>query len=82
MAFDDAWCAHCSRDAAFREDDHADGALGCKILADTFVYEKTDPRYPKEWIYNKEGRPCCTAFTTDPSQPVRCDRTLDLFGEK
>lgn len=82
MAFDEAWCDHCARDAELRKDwDNADPAIGCQILANTFAYDISDPRYPKEWIYSrKDGRPCCTAFTTDPSKPMRCDQTPDLFG--
>ena len=79
MAFDDAWCAYCARDAAFRTNEYVDPELGCKILADTFVYEITDPEYPKEWIYGGDGRPRCTAFTEDPTCPVRCDKTIDMF---
>lgn len=82
MAFDDKWCSHCARDAEFRKDDNADPALGCQILADTYVYDVDDPKYPKEWIYGRDGRPCCTAFTTDPSKPLRCDKTLDLFKSR
>lgn len=77
MAFDDAWCSGCARDAKYRETDN--GEDGCKILSDSFVYEKTDPNYPKEWVYGHDGRPCCTAFTTDPDKPLRCDKTVDMF---
>ena len=80
-AFDDAWCSGCARDAEYREGgDDADPALGCKILADSFCYDINDPKYPKEWIYGRDGRPRCTAFTTDPTKPLRCDRTADLFA--
>jgi hypothetical protein len=81
MGFDEMWCNHCARDAAYRDGGpDADPALGCQILADTFAYEITHPKYPKEWIYGRDGRPCCTAFATDPSTPLRCEKTLDLFG--
>lgn len=82
MAFDEVWCDHCTRDRPYRDDpDNLDpGFHGCQIIADTFAYEITDPNYPKEWVYGRDGRPCCTAFTTDPSKPVRCDKTLDMFG--
>lgn len=81
IAFNEAWCDHCTRDAAFRDTGYeGDPALGCQIIADTFAYEITDPKYPKEWVYGRDGRPSCTAFTTDPTCPVRCDKTLDLFA--
>jgi len=80
--FEDCYCNRCARDAAFRETNYeGDPALGCQILADTFVYAITDPKYPKEWIEDELG-PRCTAFTTDSSKPMRCDKTLDLFMEK
>ena len=76
-AFENEWCGWCARDAAFRDD--PDRGEGCQIIADTFAYEITDPRYPKEWVFDRDGRPCCKAFTTDPKMPVRCDKTLDMF---
>lgn len=76
MDFDDRWCSHCTRDAAFRED--PDGADGCPIYAKTFALDISHPDYPKEWIEDENG-PRCTAFTTDPSKPVRCEQTLDMF---
>ena len=58
---------------------YVDPAKGCLIIADTFAFEITDPKYPKEWVYDKDGRPSCTAFTTDQKKPVRCGKTLDMF---
>ena len=79
--FQDRWCGHCARDAAFRDGNYEDPELGCKILAATFAYDIHDPRYPKEWVW-KHGEGCCTAFTTDPTSPVRCDKTIDMFTGK
>ena len=76
--FNDLWCGHCARDAAFQAD--PESGQGCQIVADTFAYEITDPNYPKEWVFDRDGRPCCTAYTEDPSRPRRCDKTLDLFA--
>lgn len=79
--FIDHWCGRCARDAAYRDGGpDADPALGCQILADTFAFEIDDPRYPKEWIW-KNGEGYCTAFTEDPACPVRCDKTIDMFGD-
>lgn len=80
MIFDEQWCAHCTRDAAFRED--MDANDGCPILAATFALDINHPDYPPEWVVDDKGYPKCTAFTEDPSQPVRCDRTLDLFANQ
>lgn len=81
MSFDEAWCEHCTRDAEYRNGGpDADPAIACQIIADTFAFDVNDPRYPKEWVYDRKGQPCCTAFTTDPTKPVRCDKTIDMFG--
>ncbi len=78
-AFFEAFCAYCSRDAAFRDTGYdGDSALGCQILAATFRYEVNHPDYPKEWIEDERG-PRCTAYTEDPTCPVRCPHTPDLF---
>ncbi len=81
MSFDDHWCEHCTRDRPYRDDpDNHDPAIhGCQIIADVFAYETDNPKYPKEWVYGADGVPKCTAFTTDPSKPVRCGKTADLF---
>ncbi len=83
MAFDEAWCEHCTRDKAYRDGGpDVDPAIGCQIIADTFAYDITDPKYPKEWVFDRDGRPSCTAFTTDPKCPVRCDKTIDMFERR
>jgi hypothetical protein len=79
--FQERFCIHCERDRAFRETDYlGDAALGCQILAATYRYAVDHPDYPKEWIEDERGARC-TAFTTDPTCPVRCDRTLELFHD-
>lgn len=79
-AFDDSWCAHCERDKAYRDGGpDADPSIACQIIADTFAFDVSHPQYPKEWVYGRDGKPCCTAFTTDPNKPVRCANTLDMF---
>jgi len=74
--FIDHWCGACTHDAVFRDD--PDSGLGCQIVADTFVYDKGDPRYPKEWVYDRSGVPCCTAFAEMDELP-RCDKTIDMM---
>lgn len=62
--FMERFCCRCKRDAKFQETLEADD--GCPIVANTFVYDVTDPKYPKEWVYNvgdvyrRTAR--CTAF--------------------
>jgi hypothetical protein len=77
--FDHWWCSGCARDQAFR--DNPDSGDGCSIVASTMIFNIDEPEYPKEWIQNDDGsNPRCTAFTTEPSKPVRCDKTIDLFS--
>ena len=70
--FQEQFCHRCRRDQD--EDDP------CTILTETMAFSIDDAEYPTEWVYDKDGTPCCTAFTTDPKKPVRCDKTLDLFA--
>lgn len=77
MGFIDHWCGRCARDQAFRDD--PDTGDGCPIVAATFAFAVNDPKYPKEWIADEKGARC-TAFTTDPNKPIRCDDTPDLFS--
>ncbi len=70
MAFMDAWCCNCARDA------NGD----CQILAATFVFDVDDPNYPKEWVEDAVRGPHCTAFVEQGREiPYRCPRTPDLF---
>jgi len=51
-------------------------AKNCEICMLTMCYTPNDPEYPREWIYNAEGRPTCTNFVKwdwdndgDPDDP-------------
>jgi len=35
-----------------------------QIVSDTFPYDVSDPRYPKEWVQDEQG-PRCTAFEAE-----------------
>lgn len=37
------------------------GDLCCDILSNTMCFDQSDPEYPKEWIYDENGKPTCTA---------------------
>lgn len=77
------WCHHCERDRAFRESGYdGDPALGCQIFAASMAYRIDDPNYPKEWVYGRDGAPKCTAYTEDPTLPLRCQHTPDMFQQK
>lgn len=34
----------------------------CEIISDTMLLDTDDPNYPKEWKFDAEGCPTCTAF--------------------
>lgn len=71
-----SFCEHCERDAQYSDDTPE---LGCQILADTFAFNVDDPRYPKEWVYDKDGLPTCTAYTKIGA--YRCNKTVDMFED-
>jgi len=73
--FQEQYCNHCARDAG------ADKGNGCDILARAFYYEAWEKEYPTEWIYGSEGKPMCTAFTTEPIEtpPPRPELTIEDF---
>lgn len=71
--FMEQWCAKCERDRAHREDWSFDG---CPIIVDASALPITDPDYPKEWQYGREGAPICTAFASSPDDPNRLTPTL------
>lgn len=58
MIFDEGWCSRCKKDEEYRRTEEN----GCPILAATMAYDIEDKEYPKEWIHDKDGNPCCTAF--------------------
>lgn len=83
IVFDNAWCANCQHDAAWREDDHAEP---CDILSRTFVYSIDDADYPTEWVeddvpYPAPTNPRCTAFTAiggEGSSYVADERQIEM----
>src|SRR5690554_1409802 len=59
MMFNEVFCNRCWRDAKYRRT--RDGRDGCPILAASFLHNVGDEGYPKEWVFNSEGWPVCTA---------------------
>jgi hypothetical protein len=57
MIFEEMFCDHCTRFSA-----------ECEIFLSALLYAIDDDQYPKEWIFDADGRPTCTAF---------CDRRSD-----
>lgn len=61
-SFMDAFCFRCGQW----------GAKGCDIQGRTMAYGTEDPEYPREWTYDNQGDPTCTAFVAaGAGQPVR-----------
>ena len=55
--FWDGWCHRC-----VKHPHNPDASNQCAILGRTFIYSTSDKEYPKEWCYDENGRPQCTAF--------------------
>lgn len=67
MWFMDNWCANCAAKNI------------CRIIARTMAYDKDDPKYPKQWIYDNEGDPVCTSFAErGERKPYHCNKTLEM----
>lgn len=69
MIFEESFCDRCVKD------DDEDNL--CAIHTNALLFDIGDDDYPKEWVFDKDGRPTCTAF--DDGCPPRCSETLDLF---
>jgi len=39
-----------------------DGDKKCDILSRSMIYRIEDEEYPKEWTYDENGKPTCTAW--------------------
>lgn len=57
--FQEAWCARCKADRAYRESGGKEA--GCDLIARSMAFKVDEPRYPKEWVW-RDGYPVCTAF--------------------
>lgn len=47
-------CFHCDPDPC--------GKKQCDILCRSLIYNTSDPEYPKEWVYDENDKPTCTAW--------------------
>ena len=41
----------------------------CPIQGNVLTFSVHDPKYPKEWCYDANGKPQCTAFEAKASNP-------------
>lgn len=56
--FMEEYCYQCDKDSEYQ----LTGESGCEILSRALCFNIKNERYPKEWIYNDNGQPTCTAF--------------------
>lgn len=57
MVFEEAFCDRCKNC-----DPDPDGDVQCDILFRALNFWDHESEYPKEWVYDKEGWPICTAW--------------------
>ncbi len=48
--FCEAFCEHCVKES------------DCQILTGTLALSLDSPQYPREWVFDPDGWPVCTAF--------------------
>ena len=71
--FMSGWCGQCARDALMNGTKHineCDYDDFCPIANAALVFDRDDENYPQEWTYDKDGKPCCTAFVHMEDPPV------------
>lgn len=86
IILDERWCSGCQRDAYWRSDpENICGSKSCGILSRTFIFDTDSEEYPREWTYDADGNPCCTAFEPikpeEPTRAPRCKKTIDMFED-
>lgn len=54
-AFSEAFCNRCKHLAG-------ENVVSCDIEVAAIFYDAGEDGYPKEWIYDADGKPRCTAF--------------------
>lgn len=74
--FHEAFCYQCIHERWVHRMSEDRDEDKCEIWSRVMAYEKDDPRYPTEWIYNSEGWPVCTSWKKfdwgthdDPNEP-------------
>jgi len=68
--FETKFCHTCEHDRGFRE--KGIDAISCDILTRALALFIDDTGYPKEWTYDKDEKPTCTAYIPEktPEQQV------------
>lgn len=91
MFFTSAFCENCIHEKWIHTQNDDDKK--CGILSDSMIFDLKDEEYPKQWVFDAEGWPVCTAWKKwdwgtdgDPDDPDNPNYTpppnpnqLDLF---
>lgn len=67
MMFHEQFCLRCVHEEYLRTGE--DDAKKCELLNNSMLFDPGDEAYPKEWTHDERGRPTCTAFERDWTQP-------------
>lgn len=59
MCFDAMFCGCCIHEKFYHTQKHGDKQ--CDIYSDAILYEIGETKYPKEWVYDENDNPICTA---------------------
>lgn len=53
-------CMNCIHEKFMHTQDHSH--LKCDILSRSILHSSKESEYPKEWVYDENNKPTCTAF--------------------
>lgn len=62
MAFTSAFCENCIHEKFSHTQKHGDKQCDIMDRSIIYWYESDNPNYPKEWRFDAEGWPTCTAW--------------------
>lgn len=60
MMFEEKFCQNCIHEKFMHTQKHGDKQ--CDIFNRAFLHDLKDKEYPKEWQYDKDDKPTCTAW--------------------
>lgn len=66
MIFEAQFCDRCRKQP--EPEDEKGNPQCCPIWLNSMAFEKEEPDYPKEWVYDAQGEGVCTAF--DPKDSL------------
>jgi hypothetical protein len=64
--FQEKFCNRCKKFGPIED--------SCQLLLSSLIYETSHPAYPKEWVFDADGRPTCTAFEAAKKEDDKCSR--------